>query len=77
MVAFGGSGASTPGGGGVGASHLPVRQSGSRAWTAVDYSYDTGVDAVAFGTNVFVAVGSGLLLYSEDGVTWHEVDLLE
>ncbi len=58
-------------------AELAVRESGSTAWTAVDYPYDTGVDAVAFGANVFVAVGSGLLRYSEDGVTWHGVDSLE
>jgi hypothetical protein len=55
---------------------LAVRAKGARDWTLVDLPY-RGFTGVARGAGVFVAVGAGLLRWSEDGKAWHEVDSLE
>ncbi len=55
---------------------LALREKGAREWTVVDVP-QRGFSRVAHGAGVFVAVGAGLLRWSEDGLVWNEVESLE
>ena len=55
---------------------LAVRAAEAHEWRPADVN-DRGFSDVAWGAGVFVAVGAGLLRWSEDGTAWHHVDSLE